>query len=301
MFNNSVNDQKHSIVIKKVSVEKVLEKANFIRSNKNSILNEVDRVCRETTTIDRNSVLFQNEYAPLIATICDQHVKADHAWMFPDWLNRKLSGLSAEKLIEIGEYGLRKYLEEYFKDKWPKNMKDYVRKRYLENIPKYIIDSIKFLKNKGVSPVTMFENREYSAAEVYFILRQFKGIGPKKALMITRDFLYDSIHETVDNPWYSQIKNKRSEFKISGYVFPPIDVHVAKVFYRLFGGKYDVDWRELLSNNSFIQDIIMFSILTFPKLPAEIDEVFWNIGRCFCGNPPKCHECPLNKVCDYFN
>ncbi len=179
--------------------------------------------------------LYRNEYAPLIGTICDERVRAEDAWRFPEWLNSKLGGITLEKIIELGKERVREYLEEYFKNKWPRRMKKKDREDYLDSISRYIVEAMNFLKKRGVTPITMFENREYSATEVYFMLRQFNGVGPKKAKMITKYFLFTSMDILEHYPWFDQIKAKNPEFKVTGVIMPPIDVHVVKVFCRIFG------------------------------------------------------------------
>ncbi|MEM4553792.1 MAG: hypothetical protein QXI86_06140 [Ignisphaera sp.] len=169
----------------------------------------------------------------------------------------------------------------------------------MDSIPRYIVEAMNFLKNEGVTPTTMFENREYSAAEVYLRLRRFPGIGPKKAKMITKYFLFTSMGILEHYPWFDQIKARNPEFKVTGVIMPPIDVHVVKVFCRIFGENLR-NWNKAKRIPDLIQDIEVFSLLAFPDMPVVVDEIFWNIGREYCDeNNPRCSECLLNEICNY--
>jgi len=225
-------------------------------------------------------------------------VKADDAWRFPEWLNDKIGGLTPEKIEKLGKRGLRELLEEYFKNKWPSWMEEEDKRDYLERIPKHIVDTLKLLKKEGVTPVTMFENREYTAAEVYLMLRRFPGIGPKKAKMIAKHLQLAS-EGILGHPWFTLIKAKNPEFRVTGVLTPPIDVQVVKVFCRIFGVER-MNWNAAKNDPDLIQDIELFSIFAIPNMPAIIENVYWNIGRVYCDEEnPRCTDCPLNKICDY--
>lgn len=243
--------------------------------------------------------LYQNEYAPLIGTICDEQVKAEDAWRFPEWLNSKIGGITPEKIIKLGKKGVRKLLEEYFKDKWPRGMTEESKEKYLNRISGHIVNALKLFMKEGVTPITMFENREYSAAEVYLMLRRLPGIGAKKAKMITKYFQLAGMGILKHYSWFDQIKAKNPEFKVTGVITPPVDIHVVKVFCRIFGVNLK-DWNRAKRSSDLIQDIEAFSILAFPNAPVVIDEIFWNIGRTYCSEVnPRCSECSLNEICNY--
>ncbi|MEM2197015.1 MAG: hypothetical protein QW290_08040 [Sulfolobales archaeon] len=281
--------------IKGKSFDEIKRKAEFLNKSWSKLKKEL--IPPEVTI----TFLYQNEYAPLIGTICDEQVKADDAWKFPEWLNGKIGGLTPEKIEKLDkskQRKLRELLEEYFKNKWPNWMKEEDKRDYLERIPKHILDTMRLLKKEGVTPATMFENREYTAAEVYLMLRRLPGIGPKKAKMIAKHLQLAS-EDILGHPWFTQIKAKNPEFKVTGIITPPIDVQVVKVFCRIFGVKRR-NWKVVKNDPDLIQDIEAFSMLAFPDMPATIDEIFWNIGREYCKEEdPRCSECPLNNICDY--
>ncbi len=245
--------------------------------------------------------LKQHEFAPLIATICHEQILAELAWGFPEWLYNRLGSFELQALKE-DEY--REKLEQYLKEHQEhlKNLDENTIKEYLESVPKKIKSALKYFKKRGKTPVTMFENRKYPAPEVYFMLRAIPGIGPKKASMITRDFAYRSLGLVESNAWFDQIKERNPEFDVTHHHLTtmPIDVHVVKVFSRLFGLRLRrANWRCLQNSPVFVQDVIAFSKLAFPDLPAKLDDILWNVGRKWCheGNP-HCQECPLKDICD---
>jgi endonuclease III len=240
--------------------------------------------------------LKQYEFAPLIATICDELIPAGVAWGFPEWLYNRLGSFELQDLIRV-DY--RRELEQYLEERL-RNLDEDTRREYLESVPRKIKDALRYFKKQGKTPVTMFENRKYPAPEVYFMLRVIPGIGPKKASMITRDFVYRSLGLVESNAWFDQIKGRNPEFDVTHHhlITMPIDVHVAKVFSRLFGLKR-ANWRKLQGNPLLVQDVIVFSKLAFPDLPVKLDDILWNVGREWCHEDnPLCQECLLRDICD---
>ena len=280
--------------LKLIELSKIVEKAKIIA--------HIWSKWREHIEPVYDPVLLRFDFAPLIATICDEEVRAEVAWRFPSWLYNRLGNLDLETLLRIKDY--RSVLEEYLSGIWPSNNKDEIRRQmYIERVSKNIANALKFFNDKSMTPVTMFEDREYKVAEVYFMLRAVPGIGPKKAFMITRDFAYRIIGYTKYHPWFDQVKAKRPKFSVTDLHFldPPVDSQAVKVFNRLFGRKYPrngYDWKSEITPET-VQDIHMFARLAFPEMPAEIDDLFWNVGREYCDNiNPNCVKCPLREACD---
>jgi endonuclease III len=252
--------------------------------------------------------LKQHEFAPLIATICDERIPAEVAWGFPEWLYNRLGSFELQDLIKKVNY--KAELEQYLKEHQERlkelnedtKLNEDTIKDYLESVPKKINDALEYFEKRGMTPVTMFENRKYPAPEVYFMLRVIPGIGPKKASMITRDFVYRSLGLVESNAWFDQIKERNPEFDVirRRLVSIPIDVRVVMVFGRLFGLRLRrAKWRCLQDSSVFVQDVIAFSKLAFPDLPAKLDDILWNVGRDWCDNGnPRCQECLLRDICD---
>jgi len=235
----------------------------------------------------------------LIGTICDERINADDAWNFPFWLHKKMEKQGQKFNLEsLLHQNFEEELREYLKDKWPKGMREKDRENYLRRIPKYLEEALKYFRRNNSSPVDLFENRAYSALEIYFTLRRIPGIGPKKANMITRDFIYISKGKEDPTGWFTQIKRKKPHFKVEreNLLDMPIDVHVIKVFNRIFG-RFKANWRQDLPN--YTLDVIAFSKLVCPEFPAKLDELFWKVGREYCHEySPKCNDCHLNEICE---
>lgn len=256
----------------------------------------------EEFIVDEDEVLKTYDFAPLIATICDEKISAKVAWSFPSWLSGKLNiDLTLENLINLD---FKSLLREYLEGKWPSGMSRKNREEYLRKVSSYIKRALRFFGRLGVTPVSMFEDREYSSLEVYFMLRRIPGIGPKKANTIVRDFLYASLNvrRFVSRYWFDQIKKRYGNFRVKDerLLDIPIDVQVVKVFNRIFGRRNPSGrggWRDEILRH--VQDIIAFSKLVFPDFPAKLDELFWNIGRKYCDERnPKCSSCPLYQICE---
>ena len=161
--------------------------------------------------------------------------------------------------------------------------------KYLNKISKSIIEACELIQEKyNGNPANMFSKNKYMAPEIYFILRQLPGVGPKKASMIVRDFVAKS--------GVFEIGGKRLEVEGKELADVPVDIHVFNVFKRIMGEYQNEQYRP----QDYWPDIQNFAKLTFPEFPAKLDYVFWSIGRKYCGeNNPNCNECPLQDVCEY--
>jgi hypothetical protein len=70
----------------------------------------------------RDKILEKEEFAPIIGTLCDERIKADHAWNIPHFIYVKLGSLNPENLLKRGKTNLRSLLAEYLTNKWPTGM-----------------------------------------------------------------------------------------------------------------------------------------------------------------------------------
>ncbi|MEM3596528.1 MAG: hypothetical protein QXJ53_00115 [Candidatus Bathyarchaeia archaeon] len=283
------------MAIKNFSFKQIEEKANEIRK----ILILWQEESTELELEEYRIFLREHKFAPLIGTICDEQINADDAWKFPHWLYVEMKKDGMEFGIkDLLKQNFRNHLQKYLEGKWPKRMDAQSRERYLNKISRFLQDALKYFDSIDKNPVNLFENRPYSALEVYFTLRVIPGIGAKKANMLVRDFINDSRSEKFESDWFYQIKKENPLFKVTNenLLDMPIDVHVVKVFNRLFGRQF-ADWRqELLAH---VQDIIAFSKVVNPEFPAQLDAIFWNIGKYYCHDyEPKCQECCLRIVCE---
>jgi len=260
--------------------DKIISKARELRI----IVEEFERQTKIDWPKDIYDVLANHDFAPLIGVICDGQMKVEDAYNIPLWFLKKLRSLEPDVILKENIEGLiRSYFDHKGESK-PKN---------IPTISKWIREAIKYFKAKNTTPIEIFEDREYLAPEVYFMLRDISGIGPKKANMIVRDFIYMSEGLAGMHPWFDQIKRKRPKFKVAGaeLTFVPVDIHVKRVFSRMLGNSL---------RNLTDYDIQMFSRLVFPEFPARLDLLLWNVGREYCKRKrPKCSECIIKDICDY--
>lgn len=243
----------------------------------------------------------KNSLAPLIGTICDQQIKTEVAWEIPrnlaEWMRLEGMEFEASGVKNMGQEKLRNWLEKHMQDKWPRRMKKEDREKWLDNVSRYIILACEKISNEySDNPDNIFIVKEVmsngiinlSIPLIYFTLRQFDGIGPKKASMIARDF-----GRGCDwlNSINSRLKNRGMEVKVTDVHFTemPIDVHVRRVLQRLGFKRYNQP-----------QDVQNLARMIYPENPGVVDDLIWQIGRKFCKTEPNCKECPLTKTCDFF-
>lgn len=239
----------------------------------------------------------RNPWAPFISLIMNQEINSKYAIVFPKWLYNKIGRFDGELLLELSEEEFKGILKEYIESRWPSRKRKGSKEKWIDSMYKWITEAVKMLISESKNPVTMFEDREYTVQELYFTLTRFPGLGPKKAKVTIKEFIYSELGiSDWSSFWYSQIKEKRPNFKISRESIDkldiPIDVHVRRVYRRFM--------RETI-NSVRTEDIIMFAKLVFPDLPAKLDDIFWNIGRKYCSRRnPRCYDCPLKSVCNFY-
>ena len=279
-----------SLLLEKVDrIRVILE--DFIRRHVSAVLDESEEMMR-AREFNRSDSL-----APLIATICDQEISADDAWKIPfymsSWLREQGREFNASSIVEVGIKNVKRFLAGFMGDRWPRRMDVQKRLRWLDNVSFWIVDACRKIRDEyGNDPDNLFvvKGGRLSPPLIYFILKQFKGIGPKKASMVARDFamgVWD---------WYIGLKERLKQRGIDLRVeYPefsemPIDVHVKRVFQRVGLVK---------EAEASSQDYQNVARLIYPKLPGAVDILIWCVGREYCKDSPKCGECPLNVVCDY--
>jgi len=281
------------IRLKDLSLDEIRKRARKLREKIDSQKqphpeSEKDKFCRE------------NAIAPVIATICDQDVNADHAFGFPLWLSRQLGKeLSAELIVDVGEREIRQLLKKYMRGKWPSGIEKERKEQYLRNVPRWIVKTCrKIVEQFDGDPDNMFKEGAYTSSELYFILTRLDGIGQKKASMVVRDFIKGT------TPWViglrERLKEKGIDFRVEEpeHSSVPVDIDVTRVFCRIMGEKARALREDILR---YYPDIQYFAKMTYPEFPAKVDDLLWEVGRNYCkGYPPKCEECPLRDLpCEY--
>jgi endonuclease III len=276
-------------------IAKILEKCTAIRGQVELFIEQTKRKdarCKCDELINKSSL------ALIIATICDQRIRSDVAWKIPRALHRWLGkqGLDFRASViyrYVGEERLREWFRDYMMHRWPKLMKEESREEWLKDIPRYIIKSCeKISEEYDDDPDSIFiaGGEQLSIPHIYLMLRQFPGIGPKKASMIARDFGSGSCQLIC---LIERLKRRGVNLKVTHTYFTemPVDVHVRRVFKRLGFSRYGSP-----------QDFQNLARIIYPENPGLVDLFIWNLGRKVCKRyKPKCQECPLNNICDEYS
>lgn len=237
----------------------------------------------------------KNSLAPIVGTVCDQQINADVAWKIPEhmseWLKSRGQEFKASVIRRIGKQELQDWLKKHMSDKWPRGMSLQNPERWLDNISNYIIrtcEKIELEYEDEPDNLFMVNNGNLSVPLVYFLLRQFSGIGPKKASMVARDF---GRGKSCD--WLTSVRERLREkgieitVKHPQFTEVPIDVHVKRVLKRMGFARY----REP-------QDFQNLARLIYPDNPGLVDDFIWNLGRNVCRTRPKCSDCSLTSICE---
>jgi len=267
---------------------RILNKCRVIREQLKLFLQH------QRTRYDPSNFLNIEPLAPFIGTICDERISAEVAWDIPyflyEWLKQNHLNFKASTIAKLGKEKLREWLKSHMQDKWPAKMKEEDHEDWLNKISASIVDACeKIWKEYNDDPDNAFiiNGGNLSIPLVYFILRQFPGIGPKKASMIARDF-----GRNCD--WLQSVKmrlRKRGiELRVSDVHFTemPIDVHIKRVFQRLGFSRYNQP-----------QDFQNLARIIYPENPGLVDDFIWKLGREICKTYPSCNKCPLNNICEY--
>ena len=275
-------------------IDEILEKAKIIRKHVEDYLSSESQ--RGSQVVEE--FIFSDPLAFIIGAICDQQIKAEVAWSIPKALHDELKkrGLEfkASVIYKLGEDEIRKWLENFMKDKWGRLGKK-TREKWLQDIPLYIVKTCELIAKKyGDDPdkLLLVSNGKLNPPLLYFIFRQLPGIGPKKASMLSRDFTWGK--EPYVERTRERLQKQGVNLVVEQQYFTevPIDVHIRRVVKRIFGPEYTEN-----------QDIQNLARLIYPENPGLVDIYLWNLGRKICINyrrKPKCDECPLKSICRYY-
>jgi hypothetical protein len=281
-------------------IAKILEKCAVIRKQVELF---IEQSKQEDARCDCNELINGSSLAFIIATICDQRIRSEIIWeCAPDqkcipnalyeWLTKQGLDFRASVIYRIGVDKLREWFREYMMDKWPEKMREESREEWLKHIPGYIIESCeKIWREYNDDPDSIFiaGGEKLSVPLIYFMLRQFPGIGPKKASMIARDFASGGCLLTCLR---ERLKRRGVNLEVTHVYFSEmsVDVHVRRVLKRLGFSRY----REP-------QDFQNLARIIYPENPGLVDLFIWNLGRNICKVKPKCQECPLNSICEEYS
>lgn len=226
-------------------------------SQKGAINKKIDEFAASK---EANKFLFNHPTAYLFGVIFDQNIKAEKAWEAPLELKNRLGHLDVEKISEIP----RKKLVKIFREEPSLH-------RFPDKMAKWIKEASQKIKQEYNGETESIWKNVRNSRDIFRRLKEFKGIGQKKASMATKILV---------RRMGVEVHNKEG-------IDVSYDIHVRRVFLRT--GLVDEDDKEKIINVA--KDLN-------PDFPGKLDLPAWYIGRNYCSSTnPKCSECPLEGDC----
>ncbi len=207
-----------------------------------------------------NSLILRSPFAFLLGVVFDQGIVAEKAWAAPFQLQSRLGFLSPERLAAADFAMISSAIAER-----P------ALHRYTTNMARYIqMTAIRVTEQYGGDASAVWSGVS-SARELESRLREFTGIGQKKAAMavaiLTKIFKVPLLDvEEIDVAY---------------------DVHVRRVF-----------GRSGLTVSDDLRSVLTAARRAYPSFPGKLDYPAWVIGRRWCRpSEPLCLSCPLTAAC----
>ncbi len=234
------------------------ELEGFIRANSKMFQEKVS--LKELLDLPRYKLIEEDSNAFLFGLISDQSVKAEVAWSLPYSLKQRIGGLAIEAILDLGEEEIIKAIK---------------RKpslhRFPSSIGEYIFKAAEKLNESYDKKASLIWGEDSSAGNILVKLKEFKGIGHKKASLglslLIREF---------DEPI-----TEKSRIDIA------YDLHIRRIFIRSGLTKKDTE-NEIVKKAQEINH----------QYPGELTSFFWHIGRNWCfASKPNCIGCPLTDYC----
>jgi endonuclease III len=209
------------------------------------------------------SDLARYPHAFVLASIMDQQVKAERAWMIPYRFQQKLGTFSMEALLSLSEADIRRHMSEPL-----------ILHRFVEKMARYFFKAVHRIADHYQSNAALIWNDRPSSATVVFRFLEFDGVGPKIASMA------------------ANILAREFKVPFSDYFSIDIsaDVHVRRVFGRL----------GLTPEDATVEQLIFRTRGLYPEFPGLMDFPTWEIGRNWCRQSrPHCESCYMSDLCAY--
>lgn len=231
--------------------ESILLYADKIQ-NELGLHNLLDKDAFELVKNDSNAFLF--------GLISDQSVKAEIAWSLPFRLLERIKHLDIERLSSMTIEELTEILK----------LKPALH-RYPSQMSKHIVLASQRLKEQYQGKASKIWEAPANAAEIVNRLKEFSGIGHKKAslgvMLLVRDF--------------GLIIPDTSSIDIA------YDIHIRRIFLR-----------SALADKDTAEEVLSAARSLYPDYPGLLTTPFWLVGRNWCHpTNPNCNECPINKGC----
>lgn len=209
------------------------------------------------------SDLTGHPHAFVLASIMDQQVKAERAWMIPYRFHQKLGSFSMEALLNLSEADIRRHMTE-----------PVILHRFVDKMARFFFRAVHRIADQYQSNAALIWNDRPSSATVVYRFLEFDGVGPKIGSMAANILA--------------------REFKVPFSDFFSIDisadVHVRRVFGRL----------GLTPSDASVQQLIFRARGLHPEFPGLMDFPAWEIGRKWCRPAnPACDLCYMKDCCAF--
>ena len=212
-----------------------------------------------TPNAEANELLRTDAFAFLTAVLFDQGVPAERAWTAPYLLRQRMGHLDPARSAGDPE-GVRRAIQMQ-----PK------LHRYIEKMPRWLVGAARRVEQDYHGDASAIWSDRPSAVELQRRLREFHGIGQKKAAMAV------------------EILNRDRGVPVDGMVGSDVavDVHVRRVFLR-----------SRIADRDDRDHMITAARQLHPSRPGALDFPAWDVGRNWChAGAPDCGHCPLTHVC----
>ena len=212
-----------------------------------------------TPNAEANELVSTDAFAFLIAVLFDQGVPAERAWIAPYLLRQRIGHLDPARIASNPE-AVRRAVQ----------MKPNLH-RYVEKMPRWLVGMARRVQQHYGGDASAIWSDEPSAVELQWRLREFDGIGQKKAAM-TVEILHRDLGVPIDRMAGGDVA---------------VDVHVRRVFLR-----------SRIADRDDRDHMITAARQLHPSQPGALDFPAWDVGRNWChAGTPDCGQCPLTHVC----
>ena len=212
-----------------------------------------------TPNAEANELVGTDAFAFLIAVLFDQGIPAERAWIAPYLLRQRIGHLDLARIVNEPE-AIRSAIQMQ-----PK------LHRYIEKIPRWLAGAARRVQQNYGGDASAIWSDEPSAIELQRRLREFDGIGQKKAAMAV-----EILNRDLGVPIGRMEGNDVA-----------VDVHVRRVFLR-----------SRIADRDDRDSMITVARALHPSRPGALDWPAWDIGRKWChAGAPDCDDCPLTHVC----
>jgi uncharacterized HhH-GPD family protein len=207
-----------------------------------------------------NSLILQSPFAFLLGVVFDQGIVAEKAWAAPFQLRSRLGFLDPAKLAATDVATISSAIATR-----P------ALHRYTTNMARYVhLTAVRVVGQYGGDASAIWSQTS-SVRELESRLREFTGIGQKKAAMAV------AILTKI--------------FKVPLPDVEQIDVAYDVQVRRVFG-------RTGLARSDDLMTVLNAAREAYPSFPGRLDYPTWIIGRRWCRpSAPLCGSCPLTEAC----